>query len=273
MQNAFVPRQWTVSLTAAKVADRSRSSLVPTPAIGPVVIDMSHIRKSLVICSTARSGSSWLDTLVASTGVMGNPDEYFQPLAMERISGIPAAATVTERLARAVQIGTTNNGVFAVKILSWEMPKLMAQQDPVRTFPSPHFVHLTRRDILGQAISNARALQTGAWQSFRKEEVEPQYNASMIDQSIQNLTMGNARWHAYFARNGIEPLSLVYEDVVQDPDKAVTVIAQFMKMDVEVRIGSVPAQKLSIQRDARNEEWRRRFLADYAAADLPASTD
>jgi LPS sulfotransferase NodH len=274
VKDAFLTRQWNVSVAAPAVIGRSPPALkVPTPANAPLSVETSHIKKSLVICSTARSGSTWLDALVASTGVMGNPDEYLQPLAMRRISGIPETATLTERFARAVQLGMTENGIFGVKLLHWEMPKLIAVHDPVRAFPNPYFVHLTRRDVLGQAISNARALQTGAWQSFREEQAEPQYSAKMIDESIAHLTTGNAKWLAYFARNGIVPLSLVYEDVVKDPDKAVAAIAQHMQIDGEVRIGSVPAQKLTVQRDGRNEEWRRRFLADYAAVGSSATSE
>ena len=43
--------------------------------------------KGYAICTTIRSGSTWLSELLASTGQLGRPAEYFSTKFQKRILG------------------------------------------------------------------------------------------------------------------------------------------------------------------------------------------
>src|SRR5438045_2425177 len=110
-------------------------------------------RRGYAICSEPRSGTSYLGRLLTGSGRLGTPAEYFNP-------GSKAAATVPgygpPLMVRTVlERGATPNGVYGVKVFSDHFDKPAAPW--ARTLPNLTFVHLERRDHLGQAVSWARA--------------------------------------------------------------------------------------------------------------------
>ncbi len=116
---------------------------------GPATPDRAY-----VVCSTQRSGSTYLCSLLASTGVAGNPQEFFEAMAETRLpphpgfflAGLPMTglgirddhqpAPVPEysdlrlvdgwraHLERTFQLGTTANGVFATKLMWNQLPEM-----------------------------------------------------------------------------------------------------------------------------------------------------
>ena len=108
--------------------------------------------RGYVICSEHRSGSTFLCQLAASTGRLGIPDEYFRhtefSVAVDRdptlLGGILARAT-------------TANGVYGLKVFSQQFDATMRARW-TQSLPGLRFVHLERRDLLGQAISLVKAL-------------------------------------------------------------------------------------------------------------------
>ena len=116
---------------------------------------------SYVVCSTQRSGSTYLCQLLASTGVAGNPQEYFEATAQTGLpphpgfflDGLPRrAAGVRDddrpgdapeysdltlvgdwgaHLGRTRRLGTTANGVFATKLMWNQLPEVEHYADTV----------------------------------------------------------------------------------------------------------------------------------------------
>ena len=82
--------------------------------------------------------------------------------------------------------------------------------------------------LLGQALSLVRARQTLQWRSSQDVAGEPTYDALAINNQLGAIAGQEARWRLYFARNGIVPLRLEYEDLVADPQRAVSAIAALM---------------------------------------------
>lgn len=216
-------------------------------------------KRGYVICATPRSGSNYLCDLLLSTRAMGWPFEYFNtPLARRVIDpGYPAdmAAQLVEIDRRAA----TGNGVYGLKAFAHTL-ELAAQTDWPAKLPGLAFVHLERRDLLGQAISLARANQTGQWTSLRPASGQASYAAGEISGLLDQLAIEGAAWRRFFARRGIQPLFLAYEDVVADPQGAVGAVAGLVGLQAEPAID--PAlTKLQVQRDAVNVAWRAKFLA------------
>ncbi len=122
------------------------------------------------------------------------------------------------------------------------------------------FVYLCRDDLLGQAISWARALQTGQYRSTQSEGRIAVYDANLIRSQLLTIVQERAQWEAFFARTGIEPLRIVYERFLEDQLSHVTLIADLM--DVENPIIDHRRFDLVLQRDAVTEDWRQRFQAE-----------
>ena len=76
------------------------------------------------------------------------------------------------------------------------------------------------------------------------------------------LVTADARWRAFFARNGLAPLLLTYERVADDPLSAITAIAARLDPDGKIEIDRTKVS-LKIQRDAETLAWRERFVREH----------
>lgn len=216
--------------------------------------------RGYLVCGEPRGGSSFLVRNLMSTGLLGYPYEYFSRPGCRR-----EMRTDTERgIANFLRHASTPNGVYGAKLFSDQFD-LLAPADWIGRMPGLKFIHLERRDLLGQAISMLRATQTGQYMSVEPAGAQPRYDGRAIARLMRRFAAGQARWRAYFARNGIEPLHLYYEDIAEDPQAAVSAIGRLMVLETVPRIQ--PARvSTEIQRDDLSQSWRERFLAE--AGDL-----
>lgn len=75
------------------------------------------------------------------------------------------------------------------------------------------------------------------------------------------LAEQRAAWDRLFAATGCAPLVIEYERLMQDPQRDVDRVAQFLGIALPAPI--VPALvTITIQRDDLNASWRRRFLEE-----------
>lgn len=205
------------------------------------------------ICSEARAGTTFLSRVARSTGVLGSPSEWFNNA--QRNSGFRKDPRA--RLAEAVIHSCTQNGVYGLKVFSAHFDSLRGL-GWAGELSNLHFVHLVRRDLLGQAISLARALQTGQYKKDEASAGEPQFDFRLISDCLARIAFAQARWECWFARNGIDPLRLIYEQVMADPQEAAEAIAEHMGLTEKPRV-DLHEVTLRVQRDDISGEWRRRF--------------
>jgi LPS sulfotransferase NodH len=218
--------------------------------------------RGYVLCTTPRSGSNYLCQLLASTGVLGRPLEYFNGAARRRLGWDGYPDDPQAQLALVLSEGATANGCYGLKIFPSQADKAQAV-DWARALPGLAFVHLRRRDLLGQAMSWARGELTGRYRASTPGRSEPVYDPDRIQARLADIVREEARWSLFFARTGREPLRLVYEEVMADPQAAADAVA--------AAVGVAPARcdpsavDLVIQRDALSEVWRARFVAERGA--------
>jgi LPS sulfotransferase NodH len=217
--------------------------------------------RGYAVCGLARSGSTFLCQLLASTGVLGRPREYFNVEAIRRDVTPDYPADPEGQLMAMSRLAATPNEVYGLKVLTNQFDAVLATRWATR-LPALSFVYLERRDLLAQAISLIRAIQTKQWTSGHARLGEPAYDAAAINNLLVSFARDEARWRYYFARNGIEPLRLVYEDLMADPQGPVTAVAALMGVDPAPRV-DVSGVSITIQRDGVNEAWRERYLAQH----------
>jgi len=267
--------------------------------------------RAYIVCSTQRSGSTFLCQLLASTGVAGIPQEYFEARAETGapphpgyfLAGLPrTGAGIRDdprptdapdysdlrsvdgwraHLERTFEVGTTDNGVFAAKLM-WNQLSDLEQHAAAlpeyagvtgsdlleRLFGHPLYVWMRRRDKVRQAISMWRALQTRTWRlehpTANGEGPRLSYSFGGIEHLRRRLSADDQAWGRYFLNSLIEPLELFYEDDVS-PDPAGAVARVLAHIGVEVPPGWNPGARMVQQSDGLNDAWHSAYHRDATA--------
>ena len=165
--------------------------------------------KYYVICSSPRSGSTLVAQTLAVMGV-GNPGEFLNPsLINEQEWGGPdrfMKPTPREYLERLKQEQTIN-GVFGIKVHYADLVRWPDIYDNMaQLFPDAKYISITRRNVLRQAISAARAAQTMAYTSHLQERKEARFNYLAVLKHIVTTLREIEWWDRYYAAHNIKPL-------------------------------------------------------------------
>lgn len=194
-------------------------------------------RDAVVICSSRRTGTGLLCSALWSTDLCGRPDEYLDTNTRADYeaewSSEPSAYAE-----RVFTYGTTPNGVFGIKVhwhqlqhASWLAPDLESLAH--RT----HFLWISRRDKLRQAVSMYVRSATGR---FRSLEGEPAnlagavaFDHDAIQGFLDEAVKGDRGWSRYFDDHGVSPTRLWYEDDLEHDHEA-TVRAVLTIVGVEI---------------------------------------
>jgi trehalose 2-sulfotransferase len=223
--------------------------------------------RNYLICATPRSGSNLLCELLSSLGFAGLPQEHlWDPPGTE-------PEPLSKRWSHVLQAGTGDNGVFGLKLmwyqaarLECELPEILGMPGEslarvlAATLDNPVYISLTRCNHMHQAISLARAIQTGQWRSMDAIAIEPYYDAQAIAEGIEFLRQDEADWNNFFCRNEISPYRLTYEALESSPEQVVTELLTVLGEDEPPRISLLPAHHR--QADDVTEEWLRRYTRD-----------
>jgi LPS sulfotransferase NodH len=228
-----------------------------------------------MICGTPRTGSTFLCSLLTSTGVAGRPESYFREqdfrLWADRF-GLSAPGdgrlNYAQLVAGAVRFGSTPNGVFAARIMWGTMKVLVKGLNPDQRSGTDvqiladslgplRFVHLRRNDVVGQAVSWARAEQTGVWQDGDVPSAVPRFDLGRLEELVDTIDEHNDLWRAWFVDQGVDLVELTYEGVVKRPRHAVSIVLD--AIGAPLPDGWTPASPHRRQADDLNADWLQRF--------------
>ena len=218
--------------------------------------------------------------LLASSGVAGRPASYFNRRGLHQYAehwriARPRDGRIDEAYVRAaLTAGTTSNGVFGGRIMAETLPELIADlvdADPgARTdaevlgacFGRLEFVHLRRQDVVAQAVSWAKALQTHFWHPGEAMEPggrDPHYDDELIGRLVGTIEQFEAGWTSWFADHSIVPCEVSYEELAADPLSTAHKVLDHLGLRVP------PDQHLVVghrrQADRVNADWTARFTA------------
>jgi LPS sulfotransferase NodH len=122
-----------------------------------------------------------------------------------------------------------------------------------RAFGPLTFVHLSRTDVVAQAVSWCRAEQTGFWQDGDVALRPPEEDLEQMVELVGTIREHDAAWHAWFDRHGVRPYAVTYEGLVRDLRGTVLGIASHL--GVEVPREWRPASPHRRQADATSDRW------------------
>ena len=93
---------------------------------------------------------------------------------------------------------------------------------------------IQRRNKLRQAISKARAYQSGQWK-VRENELpvsDPQFDTALIDRCLLEIKREEEVWTRFFEGSGAEALMIDYEELADDYERTIDATLAFLNIRV-----------------------------------------
>ncbi|GAA3709184.1 Stf0 sulfotransferase family protein [Gordonia hankookensis] len=268
------------------------------------LIRVSDVSNYLV-CASQRSGSTLLVESLAASGVAGKPQEFFQYFASSSQSpqprewfagvtdpdildllapverGVVDARHTEDWKADILDQGRSPNGVWGGKLMWNQTPLLIARtrvaSGSLRTAlrwlfdgDDPVFIHVHREDVVPQAVSMWRAVQTRVWRDdagLHSVDDGAVYHAEGIAHLAAILLEQDRNWRHWFATESIRPLTVGFDELVRCPTETTARVLGVLGQDPDL----APPPPLKPQSNARSREWAQRYRVDAARNGYPLS--
>src|ERR1700757_3842840 len=260
---------------------------------------------SYLVLASQRSGSTLLVESLRATGVAGEPQEFFQslpttsqaPQPRDWFAGVAdesmlslldpldegtpdlASAGVWRDYIRTV--GRTPNGVWGGKLMWNQTPLLLsrAKDLPDRSGDGllsaicdvvgeePLFVYVYRPDVVSQAVSFWRAVQTRVWRGRPDpvRDARASYHAEAIAHVVTMLRAQEKGWRTWFAAEEINPIEIAYPVLWRNLTQVVGTVLEKLGLDPAL----APHPVLERQADQRSDEGGDRYRAAAERYELP----
>jgi len=235
--------------------------------------DPAPLRKSYIVASTFRCGSTFLCKELWQTGVLGAPWEYLNPGTSRTTNPIKkammkrlGASSEPEYLAKLIACRTSKNGIFGVKAHFRDFQAALRDCPAMLDVLSPvTFIYMDREDRLAQAVSMAKALQTNSWTSFAKPaKGTVRYDRDLISKCLGRLERQRLGWSRWFEANNVQPVVVKYEELSADKAGVIrSIIELFGVQNDEPQEVHLPA--VEKQGDGTNKEWVASFKQETEA--------
>jgi LPS sulfotransferase NodH len=258
-----------------------------------------------MVLASKRSGSTLLVESLRATGVAGEPQEFFQYLPTTSMSPQPRqwfCGVEDESILRLLDpldegkpdlappeiwrdyirtVGRTPNGVWGGKLMWTQTPLLQQRADdlPDRSGTGllsairdvvgsdPVLVHVYRPDVVSQAVSFWRAVQTRVWRG-RPDPIRDgraEYHAGAIAHVVTMLRAQEESWRAWFLEEDVSPIDVSYPVLWRNLTEVVGAVLEALGLDPRL----APAPVLQRQADQRSDEWVERYRKDAEREGLP----
>jgi LPS sulfotransferase NodH len=231
------------------------------------------------------------------TDLPRQPQEYFDALTPDLEALLPRfeqepppelarVESYEDYLTWTREQGTTPNGVFAAKLM-WGYLGEFAERlretglyagagelDVIESaFPGARYVRVVRLAKVEQAVSLWTAIQTQTWRDGAGPTAaarDPVYHQAAIEHLVRRLTEQEDRWSTLFAQAGVEPLVVIYEELVEVWEASLRRTLRHLGLP-EADTLELPDPPLRRQSNDRSREWVERYLAEHAGRSLTRS--
>lgn len=240
-------------------------------------------RRTYVVASLPRTGSTLLCRALWDTGLVGAPKEYLNPMQIRdwevRLGSVtsrvrhrplrgPLLALVgrswsrgrlEDHVQRVMERRTGPGGWFGLKLHRHHLERWVPDGDLEALLGPIRWIFVTREDHVAQAVSWYRALQTGRWASHQRALLPPIYDRRGIEGRLRRIREQQVAWERLFEERGIAPLRVTYEALDADLVGEIRRVLTYLEVPHPQRL---PAPGLARQADPVNAAWIRRFRAE-----------
>jgi LPS sulfotransferase NodH len=155
---------------------------------------------------------------------------------------------------------TGPNGVFGIKVLTGDDSE--AELEPLREGLrglDVRMVVLRRVDRVAQAVSWARASQTGVYVKSDRPAVEnPDYSAEKIEGFLRVIVANETRHRVFAERTESPSLDVSYEELVASWRPVMSAVCTHLG-DPDATVGAPPTER---QADEESKLWAERFRTE-----------
>jgi LPS sulfotransferase NodH len=227
-------------------------------------------RLGYMLATVPRTGSTYVSHLLWRSGCLGAPLEYLNFLPGSPYAFAHGSPEKQHELWRSLlHRRTSPNGVFGVKCFSAQLRELQPQNPALlievigQLIPrgrNAKVIRLKRRDKVAHAISYARAALSGVWHKVQESGEPPKvdYSHRAVDHARRLLDHQEADWDMLFGEQGVQQLTLWYEDVLDQPEAAVRNVADFLGVALDPA-AAVPVPPIERQSQADPALWAERY--------------
>jgi len=247
-------------------------------------------RRTVLICTHPRSGSTLLGEALYFAGGLGCPLEYFHAGFRPSFAARWDAPDFDSLAAAVHRHRVTPDGTLGVKLFWRDIEEIARDADPAlerfanvqpadaptdyyetlachvrRLFPNPDIVHLWREDRLRQAVSAVLAVDTGRWRLIpgaAGDDVPAPapFDAERIERIMSYSDYCHGHFRNLFEVMGATPHTLTYEALTVDYEDSVRAVLR--------RLGSYAEPgppRLRRQTNSLSEAMVLRYLRERAA--------
>ncbi len=245
----------------------------PTPSTPSTPTDSWDPVKDRLIASgkrfyclsfSIRSGSTLLCDDLTQWG-LGAPAEHFQFPEYPVLDG-----PLSDHLIRLADQWAGD--IFGFKISWYQATEVTSRLraeghgslgvDLRNVFPGLEHIHMVRNDKISQAISAWRAASSQTWHWPAGTVVnpgEPLYDFEAIETEFNQILTDDWLWQFHFEQLGISPLTIYYEDYIQDRPGHLWRVADHLGVPASpTRLND----NLLVMRDEWTDQIARRFKAE-----------
>lgn len=267
--------------------------------------------RSFLVLASQRSGSTLLVESLRSTGHAGQPQEFFQylphssapPQPREWFAGVtdpdvlalldplepgePWAESSEAWRERILSEGRTPNGVWGGKLMFDQTPLLIQRWEGLRerdtsggdtlaaaiadVLGDVALIKVTRTDVVAQAVSFWRAVQTRVWRGRGDpaRDAAAEYSAAGIAHLVGILRAQETGWRRWFDETGVRPFEVDFDALTADVPAVLRAVSTHLGLDPDL----APPPALERQSDARSDDWADRYREDAVRLGLPTALE
>ncbi|MGI8839824.1 MAG: Stf0 family sulfotransferase [Caulobacteraceae bacterium] len=208
----------------------------------------------LAVLFTSRSGSTCLARELEMAFDIGQLREALKP---PKLAGRPAADLVADREGGWFSFKAGGHSVIAAEICGVFDAYL----------PVTSFILLLRRDIVAQAVSRVKAMQTGIYHSTSSGTPRGRaaYNEADIAKSVGLIAGGVERLRLYAERSGRPCRRLIYEDFADGDFTSPVAVCDALGVPHRAADSAIEYSPVEPIGNATNKKWAARFREEMDA--------
>ena len=238
-----------------------------------------------IICTSQRSGSSFICECLKNSKVAGQPTEYLVFLERPQQNMQEAELALSRKsLSEIIEArGATQSGEVKGWKIMWStmraLNKRLAVEQPgtslfsfiMTSFSNPTFIYLERSNKIAQAISHVILVKSRiahVWTDSQEQKLaarkqEMKITDAEIKSFVKRTLNDESAWRNFFEVNGVKPLNIIYEDFCNDLAGGIQNILSAVGIDADQTVidDALKTTRMRKTRSTMELDLARNFLA------------